>query len=187
MLIYTNKNKTYCYIHIPKNSGKYVRNTILKNKGNKVLKNYWGMKNNLDIAHIPYMLKNTYIKSNIINNIIYYSYVRNPYDRIISAYFYKYSKKSINDFQQFVKTQLPYLLFDTSFNKDIIHFYPQYMFVCDSDLNVSQNVNIKKIEMQSIFKPKKYDLSIYFDNEMYNMINTIYKKDFEYFNYEMIE
>ena len=51
-LIYEDKSKQqYIYIHIPKNSGKYIRNKIKSN--NKIIKSYWGIQNNLDVAHIP--------------------------------------------------------------------------------------------------------------------------------------
>jgi len=57
MLIFKNQHKYYIYIHIPKNSGKYIRTKIANNKSNKILKNYWGIKDNFDLAHIPYIKK----------------------------------------------------------------------------------------------------------------------------------
>ena len=37
MLIFENKNKYYVFIHIPKNSGKYIRNKITNNIDNKII------------------------------------------------------------------------------------------------------------------------------------------------------
>jgi hypothetical protein len=33
----------YIYIHIPKNSGKYIRNSIKNNQKNKIIKGFWGL------------------------------------------------------------------------------------------------------------------------------------------------
>lgn len=61
MLIYENNDEVYCYIHIPKNSGKFIRDNIKNNSDNRVLKIYWGIESSFDIAHIPFMCKNDYI------------------------------------------------------------------------------------------------------------------------------
>jgi hypothetical protein len=113
MLIYINNNITYNYIHIPKNSGKYIRKLIEQNHKNKVIKIFWDIKDNFDLAHIPYML--------------YKKYVRNPYDRIISAYFYLNKNKNIEDFKVFCKKDLQLFNFDLTFNSKYIHYYPQYL------------------------------------------------------------
>ena len=57
MLIFENKHKYYVFIHIPKNSGKYIRNKITNNVDNKILNEYWHIQSDLDLAHIPYMKK----------------------------------------------------------------------------------------------------------------------------------
>ena len=65
-----------------------------------------------------------------------------------------------------------------SFCYTIIHYYPQYLFVCDETLDIPENITIYKLE-----NPKKYDLTKYFDEVCINIINTIYHKDFLFFNY----
>jgi hypothetical protein len=57
MLIFENEHKYYIYIHIPKNSGKYIRNKIATNESNKIIETYWGLNGNFDLAHIPYIKK----------------------------------------------------------------------------------------------------------------------------------
>ena len=63
MLIYEKNGKVHCYIHIPKNSGRFHREEILNNKENTIIKSYWGCMDNMDYAHIPFILKDTYISS----------------------------------------------------------------------------------------------------------------------------
>jgi len=233
MLIYNKRidNKLYVYIHIPKNSGKFIRNQIFKDKKNKVVISLWGVDSihNIDLAHTPYIksmqfLENTkcinkhcnfianmkrkwlFCCNSCINgthgpfcgklnpskidftNCIYYSFSRNPYDRIISAFFYikEEEKKvaTIAEFREFCKRTLPTFVFDFSYNANYIHYYPQYMFLCDENFQIS-NVKVEKLE--SSLKPTKYDLKKYFDNECISIINTIYEKDFILLNYDRID
>lgn len=181
MLIYKNKNneQKYIFIHVPKNAGKYFRNKIKINF--KIIKSYWGVKNNFDFAHIPYIKLEKYV--NNIEEYNIHSYTRNPYDRIISAFFYKNKNKNIKDFQNFCKNQLLTIKFTFyNYNAKYIHYYPQYLFLYDDDFTI--NVNLKKIE--DIENPKKYILSEYFDHECLENINKIYEKDFELFGYDKI-
>ena len=189
MLIYEIDSKVYCYIHIPKNSGRFYRNEIInKIKGNsdsnKIIKSYWGLGNDLDLAHIPYMLRKTYIEPLKQENIFYYAHTRSPYDRLISAYFYK-NNKSKTHFKTFINTELIHFDFNTKFTPDIIHYYPQYLFLCDEDFTIKDDVNIQNIE-SVLPKARKYKLSDYFDNNNIQIINKIYELDFKLFNYEII-
>lgn len=182
MLIYKNTNTNYIFIHIPKNSGKYIRNKIFNDNNNEIVKSYWDIYSNLDLAHIPYIKKDEFIENNIEYN--YFTYTRYPYDRIISGFFYKNPDKNIDDFQNFVKNTLILYDFSMNFNCDIIHYYPQYLFVCDENLNIPKNITISKLE--NLENPRKYNLSEYFDSNCINIINNIYIKDFLFFDYQMI-
>lgn len=62
MLIYKNTNTNYIFIHIPKNSGKYIRNKIFNDNNNEIVKSYWDIYSNLDLAHIPYIKKMNLLK-----------------------------------------------------------------------------------------------------------------------------
>ena len=179
MLIFENQHKYYIYIHIPKNSGKYIRKKIADNESNKILETYWGVKDNFDLAHIPYVKKNNFIKNNIEYN--YYTYTRCPYNRIISAFFYLNPDKKTDDFKHFVKNTLISYEFNMDFECKIIHYYPQYLFICDENLDIPKNIKIDKLE--DCEQPKQYNLINYFDDECINIINNIYSNDFLFFNY----
>ena len=181
MLIFKYKYKYNIFIHIPKNGGKYIRKRLLIIKNNKIIHNYWGIKSKLDLAHIPYVKRNEFITNNIEYN--YFANSRNPYHRIISAYFYKMKNKNINDFKYFIKNELITYDFNMSFDYMIIHYYPQYLFVCDENLNIPKNIKIDKLE--DVENPKIYDLTKYLDDECINIINNIYSKDFLYLKYQM--
>lgn len=188
MLIYENNNKLYCYIHIPKNSGKHIRHTIINDTDNIVLKEYWGgeMRDDVyfDLAHIPFMLKNDYINFLKEQDVSYYTYTRNPYNRIISAFFYKNSALNIDNFKDWIKKELVTYDFNKSFHCINIHYYPQYMFMCNSDFEIKE-VKFEKLE-GNFPDIKEYDLSKYFDLDTIEIINKVYRKDFELFNYKII-
>ena len=185
MIIYENNNNVYCYIHIPKNSGKHIRNNIINDSDNIVLKKYWdGPRPGLDLAHIPFMLRNEYISFLKKQDVSYYTYTRNPYNRIISAFFYKNRNSNINDFKLWIKKELPTYDFDKSFDINIIHYYPQYMFICNTDFEIKE-VDFEKLE-GNFPDIKEYELSEYFDIDTIEIINNIYIKDFELFDYKII-
>lgn len=113
----------------------------------------------------------------------YYSYTRNPYDRVISAFFYLNPTKNNLDFKQFCKTKLIQCDFNLSFDKKYIHYYPQYLFLCDENLNEAK-IKVEKLEEK--FIPTKYDLKQFYDNECISIINKIYEKDFILFKYDFV-
>ena len=181
MLIFSNKNIKYVFIHIPKNSGKYLRDKIIANKNNKIIKSYWGYEGNLDLAHIPYTKKNDFIKF----YAYFFAYTRCPYNRFISAYFYINPENSVDDFKSFIKTELITYEFNMDYDCNIIHYYPQYLFVCDNTMNIKKNIKISKLE--NLENPRKYNLPDFFDNECIHIINKIYNNDFLFFDYNVLD
>lgn len=172
-------NKLFVFIHIPKNSGKFIRERIEQNHA--VVHSFWGVEENFDFAHIPYLLRDNFIKTPIHK---FFATLRNPYDRIISAYFYKNPSMDIADFRIFCLHTLPRYDFHFGFDSSYIHYYPQYMFVCDETGALQKNIGLGKLELTE--KPKRYDMDIYFNKECISMINKIYQRDFLLFDYEII-
>jgi hypothetical protein len=182
MIIYENNNIYYIYIHIPKNAGKFIRDKIQNDTNNKIIKSYWGIKKMVDYAHIPYVNRLMYINNNIEYN--YHTHCRNPYDRLISAFFYKNSNKNIDDFRLFCKNMLVKLNFNFNYYMYNIHYYPQYMFICDLNFNIQDNIKIEKLE--ECENPPKYNLLEYYDEECIKIVNKIYERDFIIFKYDKI-
>jgi hypothetical protein len=193
-LIYlnTSENQKYIFIHIPKNSGSYLREKIKKNTENTIIKNYWNVSNGFDLAHIPFSLLHKYISNFDLDQFKIIAYSRNPYHRLISAFLYRTNLKvknydlssSYSDFKLFVKNELDHFNFDQSYKSNIIHYYPQYLFLVDNNIVFnSKNIEVYKIENKE--NPKFYDLNKYYDSETLMIVNKIYANDFKYFNYEM--
>ena len=140
-----------------------------------------------------------------------FCFVRNPYDRLVSAYFYLLDDHAIaepdisykqlllkyRDFKDFVMN-----IERDRLDKAIVHVKPMSYYICDDEGNIVVD-NIFKIE-----EPEKIDIFLenigvlnklsetfertskhapykeYLDDEIKAEIERIYALDFELFNYE---
>ena len=195
MLIFQGPKKKYIYIyiHIPKNSGKYVRSCI-KDKY-KIINSFWDV-GKIDRAHIPYSMRHVFIKNP--EECRYITFVRNPYNRFISAFKYKFPNANVIKMQIFIKEILNTYTFDNYYNPNIIHFYHQYLFLTNEhneEWNIYKNIEVTKLENAKDYKfihfknfnLSKYTCAEYFDNECISILNKIYEKDFMLFHYPMIQ
>jgi DNA polymerase III epsilon subunit-like protein len=83
---------------------------------------------------------------------------------------------------KFMNEKSDYLIaHNMDFDYKIIHYYPQYLFICDENLDIPKNIKINKLEYCE--QPKQYNLINYFDDECINIINNIYRNDFLFLNY----
>jgi len=217
MLVFSNQDRVCCYVHLPKCSGKFIRGVIKENY--TVIKEFWGDDqegNNVydvnlfvDRAHIPIgkFFKQYY--SSYIDEFIVYT--RNPYDRLISAYFYNYRlwgtapaiykrpiEKQVEMFQEFVKHNLVNSNFDKfeyPLNNRLdgggVHFAKQWFFIQDGFKKSDYNITINKLEnidsnetMWKKFKLPVYDLELYYDDETLEIVNDLYSEDFTNLGYE---
>jgi hypothetical protein len=231
MLTFYSNGVKYIYIHIPKNSGTYIRNQICSKLENVSIfnlleetdvilpENILEEIKNLHFLfyHFSYsLIKSQYqISSKITPDCKYITFVRNPYNKLISGYFYKYYiKKSseyktitfnalkdenneefttlVSDLKRVIKENL------LEYSETDLFFRQQYKYVTDENGNIPNDVIIYRLEdyetnaeAQEFFKfdnfnIKKYDYSDYYDNECLEIINEVYKKDFELLSYQTI-
>lgn len=188
MIIYKSDSKIYAYIHIPKNNGKYIRSLIRDQY--KVIKKLWHVKGNLDLAHIPKSLYKKYVPVIKINQFI--TFTRNPYDRIISSYFYKYPEHNQKEFTKFITKDLSKIDFNNFYQPKFIHFFPQTKFI-DSEVELIKceelinNTIVGSCKLNIInLNLRKYNYKEYFNNDILSVINTIYNDDFIFCKYEKI-
>jgi hypothetical protein len=178
--VYNLRGQKYIFIHIPKSCGRHIRETIRKQYPT-IIFNGWDIKNNFDKAHVPRCLLFRYVKSIAVYNM--FTYVRNPYDRAVSTYGHMAtSKKTPAGFAKFVKERLAKLAFTPEYNAKIIHAYPQYMFLTDMAGNVDPKIDIRKVEDYET--PPVYDRNAYYsDDAVVEIVERIYRRDFELFGY----
>jgi hypothetical protein len=141
-----------------------------------------------------------------------FTIVRNPWDRVISSFFYlnqggcnnydvqdkqKYLENFNGDFKRFVRS-----LEHSREVLEQIHFRPQYQWICDSNgeiivdyigkfeniqrdiFNLTSKVGIQMPELPHLNKSKHLHYETYYDNETREIIGEVYKKDIDFFNYE---
>lgn len=139
-----------------------------------------------------------------------FSFVRNPFDRLYSAYMflkkggmnhidrllYKTYLSKFNDFEDFVLNGL-----DNNIIFKIIHFIPQHEFLCDRRGNVmvdfigrfenlEDDVRFlsdkfkKDIRLEHYNSNLKKDYKEVYTAKMVSKVKTIYYKDLKFFNYK---
>lgn len=200
------------FIHIPKNGGTYIERLFFNDldiHSNKNYKNLFGIKNNKALQHLTaFEIKNLF---HDFDNYLKFVIIRNPYDRLISEYYwcqisgvgYKHNQ-SFDNFLKYVKN----IVKNNRFNENVYtdHFLPQYKFIYDDNNNLL---------IDHIFYYENYEDVINFLNNICNISNTknfsdvkhcnckktlvkkinlnesqksiifnLYKKDFEFFNYK---
>lgn len=193
------------FVHIPKTAGTTTIHYLMKRKNIEVINHVpVCIDNNIDITKLN-------IKSRKIDyqNSFIFSFVRNPYTRILSAYNYLYNggnmkfpdlyyKKIIDKYKISNDPNINFLAFlkdIDSHKKNIVHFVPQYEFVTHDDKILAHYVG--KVEnyendMKIIFpdfvndniKLNKSEYVIKgLTDEAKKMIYASYQKDFELFGY----
>lgn len=192
------------FIHIPKTGGTMFENE-LKTKYTQSL--YTGNKNtilpspynSISLQHQTYNTLYKYKdKCGIkFDNIKIISFVRNPYDRTISDLLW-YKLININTHKNEVYEILKNkFLFRTDLDN---HNLPQYKFITDDNENIISNINIFKTEelneknkeiqkcigckVNNVKNNANKDYSKFLNKESIELINSIYGKDFELFDYK---
>jgi len=207
MYIFEKGNDLYVYIHIPKNHGTYIRSRIYDNYN--VIQSFWGIFNHRDFAHLPYLFRKKFIEQSKVikerktrfpnQTIQYITFIRNPYDRVISAFFHLHradlARRPNREkyFIDFVEHELINYKFN-DYNSDYIHYYPQYKFVIDQNGKIGSDITFYKSDQyhnQELVFPdtwivRKYNLKQYYTQHTLDIVNQLYAKDFEIFNYPQV-
>uniref|UniRef100_A0A6C0ADQ6 Sulfotransferase domain-containing protein n=1 Tax=viral metagenome TaxID=1070528 RepID=A0A6C0ADQ6_9ZZZZ len=179
---------TIIFVHIPKTAGTSVLELISNNPNYKI------------IGHYPKLIDNKiFINNSIIKDENSFCIVRNPYDRFLSAYNYLYhggNKTNLDlsyqeiilsmSFEDFINNLEEYIFL-------IIHFVPQYVFVCEGDeilTKICKFENLKNdlIKIDFVFENLEhlnksehiFNLNAYLKEKIYK----IYEKDFLLFGYD---
>lgn len=199
MLFKESNHQCRCiFIHVPKVAGISIESALLSDKA--------GHHTAFEYFQENEQLFNDYYK---------FSFVRNPYQRLASAFHYlklggrnefdkKWSienlskMKSLKDFVMALK--------DSDYKKKVfnwIHFRPQYQFVCDASGEVIVDFIGKFEELENDFSKvcsalgreavlgrenitkKNHEYDEEYDNDMRRIVYSLYEKDFKLFEYEL--
>ena len=166
------------FIHIPRTGGKAWRRHLRAGGNIRILKELWGVYCGYDRAHTP--CSHLYMHVGDPGLYELYSFTRDPYQRLLSAFAMKYGRLGAipGDFQRFVKEVLPLMIFNERFSADIIHFYPQFLFVGDPGVSIEMRRSDASYD-------RRY-LDDWYDAESYAIADRIYREDFDMFGYSPV-
>lgn len=182
----------YNFIHIPKVAGSSFYKLI---EGHNDKISYFG--------HTRAMSSSSF----------YLTFVRNPYDRLVSSYFYLINSEALASelpiYKELINAYKDFKDFILNIEKDnlmekIIHLKPMYYWICDDnhkilvekifkieDINAIDTfidelgIEKKLSDMKTNTSEHKHYLE-YMDSEVIYEINKLYSLDFELFNYEKL-
>ena len=206
-------NLKLLFIHIPKTGGSAIEDALQKKNIKSTLiqrgQPVAGICNNMldhpyknnSLQHQFYSTIYTFRDKLNVNfeNIRVFSVVRNPYDRIISDLIWlKLIKRDASPQKVFDVIKNNYL-YRTDLDN---HNQPQYKFITNDNGVIYPNIIILRCETlnESNDKLNEYigvsinirksnvnkDYSKYLNQDSIHIINEFYKKDFELFNYKLL-
>ncbi|WP_175631948.1 sulfotransferase family 2 domain-containing protein [Virgibacillus siamensis] len=201
------------YFRQPYSDSLLERNVIFvhvpKTAGNGIVKSLFGGYDELNHFTIHDFKK---INKNYFAEAYKIGFVRNPWDRLVSAFFYlkqggsspldqEFRKKYLKDitFEEFV-----YKLKENSYRNKIfkwVHFTPQHKFLCNDQgeiqvdylgryetltndfENLKMVFQIPNIRLDKHNTSKHKDYWDYYNYEMMKIVEEVYKDDVEIFKY----
>lgn len=189
----------YIFIHIPKTAGNSIANFLINYCDNKIIikdSNYGpddGIqiiceKNKKNIKHVKLSYYNK-LYGDLILNYFKFMIVRNPYDRIMSYYFWTKGNNDITfnktEFINFIKTtpltRFQYIYYD----KTIKIIYYENMINELNNIELFKNLNLDFINLPNINlnKNKTSSYDKFYDTELRDLVYNVFEKDFITFNY----
>lgn len=191
------------FIHIPRTGGTsiegYFRKEIIKKRpkeiyGKNCLQEY--KKYHLNgRQHFPLKYFDRY---DGIDDYFKFTFVRHPFDRLVSAY--EYSFKKIYSFNFFIKVILRLPVLSNGFSAShITHLKPQHQFIGSNKLKLeffgrfeNLEADFRKIQIKMGLEPKKIPHTFktkrkpyqdYFNKKTKSIAERVYRKDFKLFDY----
>ena len=210
-----NHELNYIFVHIPKCGGCSIKKYLIENSRTETV--WCGHK---PLHEIMEMMRAANSKKQLkvrVENYYKFTFVRNPWDRIISLYsfwsnqppaspFYKWDYEQANfiksknlSFKDFVKL----ISSDNSIFHERPHLYPYlgHFINCPSSFNfigklenfkedfysVCAQIGIPKQKLPWTNKSNRKCRTAYYDDETRDIIGEQYAKDIEYFGYKFGE
>jgi hypothetical protein len=207
-----NDDKGFVYLHIPKNGGNSVLRPLFNTPtpDKKILYNQdlviANPKYKWNFHHDHNYCSNDDLKYYKDKGYFIFSFVRNPYDRIISIFFWRnvlfppvhrqfFEKQSLIDFirglttnsfwwprwpKSFLSPQTSWLKSSSiDFVGKIENYTNDMIYVCDR-LKIP-HISWRKLNVNHLRPDKHY--STFYDTEMFDLVSEFYKDDISILNY----
>jgi chondroitin 4-sulfotransferase 11 len=192
---FVSEDRKFIYTRPGRTAGTSIVNSLGRGDMEEISRVYYYKKGTND------WLENT-TDSEIENDYYKFTFVRNPFERIVSAWraFHKNTGKVNSNFEIFIRNRgVGHLLYENGeFTND--HWFPQSNYVEYSDGSsfidyVGKFENLEKdwktlatkIEVKGTLTKARYSTINYksfYTTELTKVVSDIYKRDLELFNYE---
>lgn len=217
-MIISHKHK-FIFIHIPKNAGSSISDALMNSLGHNPClsmevkpptseimffrEDKMCGNSNLLLQHSKFLRVSSFLKSQglKIDNFFTFSFVRNPWSRAVSHYFY--GLKMFKDLKRGWPSDFGLLDFKEYLCLDILR--PQYDYVLDpqmrqlcnfigkvenyqDDFNtVCGKIGIPQRQLPHVNKSDHKHYTEYYDNKTREIVAEKYARDIEHFRYEFGE
>ena len=196
--------KKLLFLHVPKTAGSSMRHTELINKTNEII-------HPISIKGAPdRIIKELKVKKESFEDYYKFAFVRSPWDRFVSLYFYFYNMKpdhfAYQYDQQCVEKIQPYKTFEdfcenfNDFDHGKFHFFPQSLWThsnkspfadfvgryenLKNDLSKLESIlGLKESRLPHKNKSKHLPYQNYYNNKTIDIVGNLYKEDVKNFNY----
>lgn len=168
------------FLHIPKTAGRSMRNWLKEYCG--------GFEPKHKVMHMDYNWNKKYIQKAYGINVddgFTFTVVRNPWDRMVSAYHDFLDKNAYCTFEEFIKVKLDH----TTFKKQMYHYvgsntHVLYFENLMNDFEIVKNYFGVEYNMDHIGKTNHTHYSKYYNDELIELVHNRYADDIERFKYE---
>ena len=155
---------------------------------------------NLKTGHITALQARRFLAVDIWNNFTKFGFVRNPYDRFISACFFlnRQNPRFLENITQNLidkaialkKNQINHFMFNSqaSFFTDnkgkvLVEWIAKYEYLPDAYYQISESIGLSYVELVYKNTSQHNHFSQYYNQVLRYLIRDIYRQDFELFNY----
>ena len=206
-----NHKHKFIFIHIPKTGGTSVEDTLFSSK-TRTKKNLWGGydSNKYQTGGLQHLMAShilTEVGGDIFSKYFKFSFVRNPWDKMVSQYNYTIAKRpdlmrhigitestSFKDYINHVIVAKLHVQWDHQYKflydgngKLLVDFIGRFEnFQEDFDI-VCDKIKIPRQKLPHTKKSKREHYTEYYDDETRQIVAEKYAKDIEYFGYEFGE
>lgn len=189
-------DKKFIFIHIPKCAGSSIE-SLISDSSCILNSNSWphNLKVNYPLNHLTLNdIKNSKILNPNFEKFFSFTFVRNPFARLISEYFYLKPRLGLSEN---IKKELIFL--SSKFQNGIFgnHCMSQSKFInneidfvgkvenLQEDFNIiCDKIKIKRNHLSRKNRTSHEHYSIYYDEELKEIVSKRYKEDLENFNYK---
>jgi hypothetical protein len=202
----------YIFVHTPKCAGTSIEKALLNHEGIKI-----DLNDKFYLNSIPEPIKKEYLldyplhsysqhfyldqyKQSLASTYYCFTFVRNPWDLMVSEYFYILNNYEIQlSFEEFIKTgenikrikgfkwfieRGHHLLPQVNFLNKNMNFIGKFENLQDNFNVICDSIKISRINLPYHNSTKHNHYTTYYNDLTRDIIAKRYKEDIEYFNYK---